>query len=60
MRGGFEPFDVESETKIHFFGRDASFFISVYGGQGFGNAGMMFCDVISSVHQVVGHYVEEI
>ena len=60
MRIGAEPFDVESETEVHFLGGHAAFFVGGDGGQRGLDAGVVFRNVVSSVHEVVGHDVEEV
>ena len=57
---GLEPFYVECKTEVHLLGPDASLLVGVDGGQRQLDAGMVFRDVVSSVHQVVGHDVEEV
>ena len=57
---GLEPFYVECETEIHLRGMDASLFVGVDGGERGLDAGVVGCDVVSSVHEIVGHDVEEV
>ena len=57
---GAEPFDVESETQVHLLGGQAAVLVGGDGGERGLDAGVVFCDVVSSVHEVVGHDVEEV
>ena len=60
MRGCFEPFQVECESEVHFQQGDADALVCFDGGEGGGDAGVVFRDGVAPVHEVVGHDIEEV
>ena len=60
MRSSLEPFYVECETEIHLLGRYPSLFVGIYSRERQLDPGVVFSDVVSSIHQIVGHDVEKV